>query len=67
MVEAGPVGIFGHTETRCGIALGVGIDDEYLEVVSCEGGSKVDGGGGFPYPALLIDDGEYSAQAAILA
>ena len=63
VVEAGLVGIFGDAEAAGGVALGVGVDDEDPNVVGCQGSGEIDGGGGFPDAALLVGNGEDSAQA----
>jgi len=67
VVETGPGWVFGHANTGGGIALWVRVDDENPEIVGGQSGSEVDGGGGLPYPALLVDDRKDSAQAVILA
>ena len=67
MVETGPGWVFGHTEARGGVALGVRVYHQDPEVIGRQCGSEVDSGGGFPHSALLVDDREDSAQAVILA
>jgi hypothetical protein len=66
MVEARAVRVFGDSQPCGGVALRVGVDNQDSEVIGCKRGGKINGGSGFPYPAFLINDGEDSAQAAIL-
>lgn len=67
MVEAGSVWGFLDAEASSGVALGVGVDDEDPEIIGSEGSCKVDGGGGFPYSAFLVSNGENSAQAGMVS
>ena len=67
MIETGSRWILGYAEASGSIALRVRVDDENPEIIGGQGGSKIDGGGSFPYPALLVGDREDSAQAVILA
>ena len=41
-----------------GVGLGVGVYDEYLPLQDGERCGKIDGGGGFPYAAFLVRDGD---------
>ncbi len=54
VVEAGFIGILGDAEAAGTVALRVGIDEENPDVVSGQGGGKVNGGGGLPDSAFLI-------------
>ena len=47
-------GIGVNAETRGGIGLRVGIDEEHLVLHYSESGTEVNGGGGFTHPAFLI-------------
>jgi hypothetical protein len=66
VVKARFIRVLGDSEAAGAVALGVGIDDQDLQIIGGEGGCEVDGGSGFPYSAFLIGDREYSAQAKIL-
>ena len=66
MVEARAGGVFGNAESRGGVSLRIGVDDEDLEIVGRERSGEVYGGGGFSDAAFLVSDREYPAQAAIL-
>ena len=66
LIEARPFRIFGDTQAGGGIALGVGVYDQNSKVISGQRSRQVNGGRGLTDPALLVGDGENSAQAAIL-
>jgi hypothetical protein len=66
LIEAGAFRILGNAQAGGGIALGVGVYEQNSEVISRQRGRQVNGGRGLTDPALLIGDGEYSAQTAIL-
>src|ERR1017187_1151174 len=66
VIGAWPGRVFGNAGARGGVAMGIGVDHYYSEVVCGQRGGQIDGGRGLTDSAFLIGDSEYSAQAAIL-
>jgi hypothetical protein len=66
VVETRAIGALRDAQTRRGVALGVGIDDQNRQIVGRERSGEVDGGRGLPDSAFLIGNREDSAQAVML-
>ncbi len=49
---------FGNGQSDAAMALGVHIDQKRSMAEPSQAGGQIDAGGGFPAPALLIDDGD---------
>src|SRR5579862_9375831 len=45
-----------NTQSGGGVCLGVAVDQEYFEAFEGQGGTEVNGGGGFAHATLLIHD-----------
>ena len=59
MVEARAGGVFGNAESRGGVSLRIGVNQEDFEIIRREGGGQINGRGGFPYATFLISNRDY--------
>ncbi len=57
VVGSGALGVFVESEAGGGVGLRIAIDEEGWDAAGGEAGGEVDAGGGFPYSAFLVGDG----------